>query len=62
MPEDDSEQTSDIFPAGTKFCRPQGPNYPDDSYWVAIGFPDENSAILFFEWCRQLCIDAEGSD
>ena len=37
-----------IFPMGTHFFA------PDDIHQVVIQFPDENSAVLFFEWCRSL--------
>ena len=41
-----------IFPTGT-YVFP-----PDDKHQVTIEFPDEDSAIIFFEWCRQVVIDA----
>jgi len=40
------EDVDDMFPAGTTFYS------PDDINRVTIQFPDENSAIMFFEWCR----------
>jgi len=51
--EDDS-QTLTIFPPGTVFFEPDGINQ------VTIQFPDENSAIVFFEWCRELVKRSEG--
>lgn len=52
---DDDERIT-IFPAGTYF------HGPDPIHQVTIEFPDEASAILFFEWCRQQVIDAEEAD
>jgi hypothetical protein len=55
---DDDEETESmtIFPAGTHFVE------PDAIHRVTITFPDQDSAIAFFEWCRQKCIDAELDD
>lgn len=59
MADTSSTEEMTIFPAGTKFYRPQGPDYPDGFYVNIIKFPDEDSAIVFFEWCKQQCVDAE---
>jgi hypothetical protein len=45
-----------IFPAGTHFFE------PDPINRVSIMFPDQDSAIAFFEWCREQVIHAEASD
>ena len=44
-----------LFPQGTRF------NYDPtvDVRVVKIQFPDEDSAIIFTEWCRQKVADAE---
>ena len=52
----DDNETMVIFPAGTHFFG------PDPINRVSIMFPDRDSAILFFEWCRQRCADAELED
>jgi hypothetical protein len=43
------EQTMMIFPPGTCFFEPDG------IHQVTIQFPDQDSAILFFEWAKDLC-------
>ena len=50
---EDDEQTLMLFPPGTAFFEPDGINR------VTIQFPDENSAINFFEFCRQIIINTE---
>lgn len=37
-----------IFPPGTVFFE------PDDIHQVTIQFPDEDAAILFFEFCKDV--------
>ena len=44
-----------LFPAGTRFRH--DPRV--DTRVVRIQFPDEDSAIVFLEWCRQKVIEAE---
>ena len=53
MATDDDDEAMTIFPAGTCFFE------PDPINQVTIMFPDKDSAIMFFEWCRQQVIDQE---
>lgn len=32
---------------------------PDDIHQVTVQFPDADSAIIYFEWLRQLVADTE---
>lgn len=32
---------------------------PNDIHEVTVMFPDADSAILYFEWLKQICIDTE---
>ena len=50
---EDDEQTMMLFPPGTAFFD------PDPLHQVTIQFPDEDSAIVFFEWCRQIVTNTE---
>lgn len=38
-----------LFPPNTDIYE------PDAIHRVVIQFPTENDAIVFFEWCRQIC-------
>lgn len=51
--EDENNPKMTMFPAKTCFFAPDGINQ------VTIQFPDQDSAIIFFEWCRQLTHVAE---
>jgi hypothetical protein len=54
--DDESDESTDqlmIFPPGTCFFEPDG------IHQVTIQFPDQDSAILFFEWAKDLCRNAE---
>jgi hypothetical protein len=53
--DDDEPETMTIFPAGTHFFE------PDPINRVVIMFPDQDSAIAFFEWCREQVIRADVS-
>jgi hypothetical protein len=50
---EDDEQTLMLFPPGTVFFE------PDRIHQVTIQFPDADSAVVFFEWCRQIIINTE---
>lgn len=42
---------ANLFPAGTDFYA------PDDIHRVIVQFPDPDSAVIFFEYIKQLLID-----
>jgi len=46
--DDNPAESMTLFPLGTYFYAPDGINR------VTIQFPDQDSAIVFFEWCRSL--------
>lgn len=48
---EDDESTLTLFPPGTVIFE------PDPIHQVIVQFPDENSAIFFVEWCKQVCIN-----
>ncbi|HKN69996.1 MAG TPA: hypothetical protein VJX30_03130 [Terriglobales bacterium] len=50
---DDEQQTLTLFPAGTVFFEPDG------IHQVTVMFPDAESAIVYYEWMKQLMIDSE---
>jgi hypothetical protein len=50
---EDDEQTLMLFPPGTVFFE------PDPIHQVTIHFPNEDSAIVFFEFCRQIVANTE---
>lgn len=41
--------TMQLFPPNTNIYE------PDLIHRVVLQFPNENDAIIFFEWCRQIC-------
>jgi hypothetical protein len=50
---EDDESTLTLFPPNTTIFE------PDVIHRVEIQFPDEDSAIFFVEWCKQICINGE---
>jgi hypothetical protein len=50
---DNKPQTMVLFPPNTVFFM------PNDIHEVTIMFPDAESAIVFYEFCRQVVIDTE---
>ena len=55
-PDDDPQQTMTIIPAGSVVYM------PTDDHEITIKFPDAESAIIFREWLRQICIDGENDN
>ena len=49
----DKPDTIVLFPPNTTFFE------PNDIHEVTIMFPDADSAIVFYEWLRQVVIDTE---
>ena len=46
-------RTMVLLPAGTTIFA------PNDIHEVTVQFPDADSAIVFMEWLKQICIDTE---